>query len=217
MNDYLLFPISIIHLLNYSIIELQNKSMRWYKNMSDCAFGTTDPIYKEYHDKEWGQPLHDSRKLFELMALESQHAGLSWLTILKKREAYRKAFYNFEPEKIASMTDKDIDQLMEFPDIVHYRKKLEAIVGQAKGYLEIEKIHGSFSKFLWSYVDFQPVDLHYKTPADRITVDERAKQMSKDLKKFGFKFMGPVTMFSFLEAAGLYDAHLEDCPYKPKH
>lgn len=186
--------------------------------MTDCAFGTTDPVYIEYHDKEWGQPLHDSRKLFELMALESQHAGLSWLTILKKRPAYREAFYNFDPEKIASMTNADIDKVMEFPGIVHYRKKLEAIVSQAKGYLEIEKKHGSFSKFLWSYVNDQPIDLKYKTPADRITVDERAKQMSKDLKKYGFKFMGPMTMFSFLEAAGLYDAHLEDCPFKPsKH
>lgn len=183
--------------------------------MNECAFGTTDPLYIEYHDKEWGQPLYDSRKLFELMALESQHAGLSWLTILKKRPAYREAFYQFDPYKIAQMTEKDIDALMEFPNIVHYRKKLEAIVSQAKGYIAIEKEHGSFSDFLWSFVDYHPIDLKYKTPKDRITVDERAKKMSKALKQYGFKFMGPVTMFSFLEAAGLYDAHLIGCPFKP--
>lgn len=183
--------------------------------MNECAFNTTDPLYIEYHNKEWGQPLYDSQKLFELMALESQHAGLSWLTILKKRSAYRDAFYQFDPHKIAQMTEKDIDELMEFPNIVHYRKKLEAIVSQAKGYIQIEKEHGSFSDFLWSYVDNQPIDLRYRSSKDRITIDERAKKMSKDLKKYGFKFMGPVTMFSFLEAAGLYDAHLIGCPYKP--
>lgn len=185
--------------------------------MNACAFGTKDELYIKYHDEEWGQPLYDSQKLFELMALESQHAGLSWLTILKKRPAYREAFYNFDPKKIAQMTDADIDRLMEFPGIVHYRKKLEAIVSQAKGYLKIEQDYDSFSQFLWNYVDHQPIDLQYQTPSDRITVDDRAKKMSKDLKKYGFKFMGPVTMFSFLEAAGLYDAHLVDCPFKPNH
>ncbi len=185
--------------------------------MNECAFGTKDSVYLDYHDQVWGQPLYDSKALFKLLALESQHAGLSWLTILKKKASYEEAFYNFEPEKVASMTDEDIDKLMEFPNIVHNRKKLEAIVSQAKGYFEIEKDYGSFSDYLWSYVNQQPIDLHYQHASDRITVDERATQLSKDLKKYGFKFLGPVTVFSFLEAAGLYDAHLESCPYKPKH
>lgn len=115
------------------------------------------------------------------------------------------------------MSDKDIDRLMEFPNIVHNRKKLEAIVSQARGYLQIEKDYKSFSDFLWSYVNHQPINMGYKKPRDRKTVDDRATQLSKDLKKYGFKFLGPVTVFSFLEAAGLYDSHLEGCPVKPSH
>ena len=183
--------------------------------MNECAFSTKDPTYLDYHDNVWGQPIYDSKALFKLMALESQHAGLSWLTILKKKQSYEQAFYNFEPSKIAQMSTKDIDDLMEFPNIVHNRKKLEAIVSQAQGYFEIEKDFGSFSNFLWSYVNHQPIDLNYTTASERITVDDRAKQLSKNLKKYGFKFLGPVTVFSFLEAAGLYDAHLKGCPSKP--
>lgn len=115
--------------------------------MNECAFGTKDPVYLDYHDHVWGQPLYDSKALFKLLALESQHAGLSWLTILKKKEAYEEAFYDFEPEKVAQMTAHDIDRLMTFPNIVHHRKKLEAIVNQAQGYLKIEQAYGSFSKF----------------------------------------------------------------------
>ena len=166
--------------------------------MNECAFNTTDPIYIEYHDYYWGQPIYDSKELFKLMALESQHAGLSWLTILKKKESYEQAFYNFEPQFIAHMTEQDI-------------------VSQAKGYLKIEKDYGSFSKFLWSYVNHQPINMGYKKPRDRKKVDQRATQLSKDLKAYGFKFLGPVTVFSFLEAAGLYDSHLEGCPFKPNH
>ena len=185
--------------------------------MNECAFSTKDETYLEYHDKFWGQPLYDSKELFKLIALESQHAGLSWLTILKKKDAYEEAFYNFDPEKVAQMTSKDIDRLMEFPNIVHNRKKLEAIVSQAQGYLKIEQDYNSFSDFLWSYVNNKPIDMGYKKPSDRITVYERATKLSKDLKKYGFKFLGPVTVFSFLEAAGLYDSHLEGCPVKPSH
>lgn len=115
------------------------------------------------------------------------------------------------------MSDKDIDRLMEFPNIVHNRKKLEAIVSQARGYLQIEKDYKSFSDFLWSYVNHQPINMGYKKNRDRKTVDDKATQLSKDLKKYGFKFLGPVTVFSFLEAAGLYDSHLEGCPVKPSH
>lgn len=185
--------------------------------MNECAFGTKDPIYLDYHDHVWGQPLYDSKALFKLIALESQHAGLSWLTILKKKASYEEAFHEFEPEKVAQMTETDIDRLMEFPNIVHNRKKLEAIVSQAQGYLKIEQEYGSFSEFLWSYVDGKPIDMQYQHASERITVDERATRLSKDLKSYGFKFLGPVTTFSFLEAAGLYDAHLKDCPSKPTH
>ncbi|MFZ8102302.1 DNA-3-methyladenine glycosylase I [Staphylococcus arlettae] len=185
--------------------------------MNECAFGTKDALYSQYHDEAWGHPIYDSKKLFKLLALESQHAGLSWLTILKKKEAYEAAFYNFDPHKIAQMTNNDVDKLMTFPNIVHHRKKIEAIIGQAKGYIEIERDFSSFSDFLWSYVDNQPIDLHYKQSGDRKTVDERATELSKTLKKYGFKFLGPVTVYSFLEAAGLYNAHLENCPNNPKY
>lgn len=185
--------------------------------MNECAFGTKDPIYLDYHDHVWGQPLYDSKALFKLIALESQHAGLSWLTILKKKASYEEAFHQFEPEKIAQMSETDIDRLMEFPNIIHNRKKLEAIVSQAQGYLKIEQDYDSFSQFLWSYVDGKPIDMQYQHASERITVDERATRLSKDLKAYGFKFLGPVTTFSFLEAAGLYDAHLQNCPFKPTH
>ena len=185
--------------------------------MKECAFNTDDPVYLEYHDYFWGQPLYDSKELFKLMALESQHAGLSWLTILKKKASYEEAFYYFDPKQVSQMTKKDIDRLMKFPNIVHNRKKLEAIVSQAQGYLKIEEGYDSFSDFLWSYVDYKPIDMGYKKPRDRKNVDARATQLSKDLKKYGFKFLGPVTVFTFLEAAGLYDAHLEGCSAKPKH
>ena len=185
--------------------------------MNECAFGTKDPTYLEYHNEVWGQPLYDSLKLFKLMALESQHAGLSWLTILKKKASYEEAFYDFDPVLISKMTPDDIDRLMTFPNIVHNRKKIEAIVGQAKGYFEIEKDFGSFSDFLWSYVDHQPIDCGYTHPSDRITVDTRATELSKTLKRYGFKFLGPVTVYSFLEAAGLYNAHMQSCPNNPKH
>lgn len=186
------------------------------KFMNECAFGTKDPLYLHYHDEEWGHPIYDSLKLFKLIALESQHAGLSWLTILKKKESYEQAFYNFDPTKISKMTTEDIDRLMTFPNIVHNRKKIEAIVSQAQGYFDIEKDYGSFSDFLWSFVDYKPIDCAYVTSSDRITVDERATKLSKQLKKYGFKFLGPVTVFSFLEAAGLYNAHLQSCPNNPK-
>ncbi|MGV3041355.1 DNA-3-methyladenine glycosylase I [Staphylococcus rostri] len=180
--------------------------------MNPCAFGTTDPLYIRYHDEFWGKPLYDSQQLFELLALESQHAGLSWLTILKKKDAYREAFFNFDPYKVAQMTEEDVDHLLDFPNIIHHRQKLAAIVAQARGYIEIEREHGSFSKFLWSFVDGAPIDFQYRTPQERITVNDTAKQMSKALKQYGFKFIGPVTIFSFMEAAGLYNSHLIDCP-----
>lgn len=185
--------------------------------MNPCAFGTTDPVYLDYHDNVWGQPLYDSQQLFKLLALESQHAGLSWLTILKKKSAYEQAFFNFDPYKIAEMTEDDIEDLMSFPNIIHHRQKLQAIVSQAQGYLKIEQEYGSFSDFLWSYVDGKPIDFGYEHASERITVDDRATKLSKDLKSYGFKFIGPVTMFSFLEAAGLYDSHLKGCPAKPSH
>ena len=182
--------------------------------MNPCAFGTHDPLYIAYHDHVWGKPLYDSQALFELLALESQHAGLSWLTILKKKEDYQLAFKQFDPYKVAKMTDKDIDALMHFPNIIHHRQKLEAIVAQAQGYLAIEKSHGSFSDFLWSYVGGAPIDFKYQRIEDRITVNDTAKQLSKDLKSYGFKFIGPITTFSFMEACGMYNSHLVDCPYR---
>ncbi|KIT90245.1 DNA-3-methyladenine glycosylase, partial [Staphylococcus aureus] len=130
---------------------------------------------------------------FKLLALESQYAGLSWLTILKKKEAYEVAFFDFEQEKVAQLTAHYIDRLMTIPNIVHHRKKLEAIVNQAHGYLKIEQAFGSFSKFLWYYVNGKPTDLQYEHASDRITVDDTASQLSQDLKQYGFNFLGPVT------------------------
>lgn len=182
--------------------------------MNRCAFGTKDPDYIAYHNRVWGKPMYDSQALFELLALESQHAGLSWLTILKKKEAYQQAFYQFDPYKIAEMTESDVNALMTFPNIIHHRKKLEAIIAQAKGFIQIEQQYGSFSDFIWSYVNHTPIDFKYQTPDERITVNATARKLSHDLKQFGFKFIGPVTIFSFMEACGMYNSHLIDCPYR---
>ncbi|ARJ49960.1 DNA-3-methyladenine glycosylase I [Staphylococcus lutrae] len=182
--------------------------------MNPCAFGTTDPLYLAYHDDEWGKPIYDSQQLFQLLALESQHAGLSWLTILKKKAAYQQAFYHFDPFQIAQMTPEDIQALMTFPNIIHHRPKLEAIVAQAQGYLQIEKEHGHFSDWIWSFVDGQPIDFRYTSVDQRITVNATATRLSQKLKDYNFKFIGPVTAFSFMEAAGLYNSHLMSCPHR---
>ncbi|EEX50578.1 DNA-3-methyladenine glycosylase I [Pasteurella dagmatis] len=176
-----------------------------------CAWVGNTPIYIDYHDNEWGKPEYDSLKLFEKICLEGQQAGLSWITVLKKRENYRNAFHQFDPEKIAKMTALDVDKLMEDAGLIRHRKKLEAIITNAKAYLEMQKCGENFSDFIWAFVNHQPQindvpDLSC-VPAKTLT----SIAMSKALKKRGFVFVGETTCYAFMQSMGLVNDHLNSC------
>lgn len=176
-----------------------------------CAWVGNTPIYIDYHDNEWGKHEYDSLKLFEKICLEGQQAGLSWITVLKKRENYRNAFHQFDPEKIAKMTALDVDKLMEDAGLIRHRKKLEAIITNAKAYLEMQKCGENFSDFIWAFVNHQPQindvsDLSC-VPAKTLT----SIAMSKALKKRGFVFVGETTCYAFMQSMGLVNDHLNSC------
>ena len=181
-----------------------------------CQWAEGSQIYRDYHDNEWGKAQYDSRKLFEKICLEGQQAGLSWITILKKRENYRAAFYQFDPVRIAQMTELDIDTLMQNEGLIRHRGKLQAIVTNAKAYLVMEKSGQNFSDFIWSFVNHQPqindVPDFSVVPART----ETSKAMSKALKKLGFAFVGETTCYAFMQSMGLVDDHLNSCFCKMK-
>ncbi len=167
-----------------------------------------NPIYIEYHDHEWGVPSYDDNYLFEMFVLESFHCGLSWLLILKKREAFKTAFDDFSAEKIASYNEQKIAQLMENTGIVRNKAKILATIANAKAFLEVQKQFGSFSKYIWSFTNNKVVHVDF---ALQITKNELSDKVSKDLKKRGFKFMGSVTTYSYLEAIGIMNNHANYC------
>lgn len=175
-----------------------------------CPWAGPDPIYLDYHDTEWGVPEYDSRALWEKLILDGFQAGLSWITILKKRENFRQAFAGFEPELIASWGEDDIRRLLDDPGIIRHRGKIEATIGNARAYLEIEAKTG-FDRFLWDYVEGTPLRT---TQSDRTAIPTQSSlsvQISKDLKKAGFKFCGPTIVYAFMEATGLLNNHLTTC------
>ena len=172
------------------------------------------PIYIDYHDKEWGKPQFDSQKLFEKICLEGQQAGLSWITVLKKRAAYRAAFHQFAPAKIAQMTSQDIDRCMENAGLIRHRAKLEAIVKNAKAYLAMEKCGENFSDLVWSFVNHQPIINDVPNMAAVPAQTAASQALSRALKKRGFVFVGPTTCYAFMQSMGLVDDHLNDCPCK---
>ncbi len=165
-------------------------------------------IYMEYHDNEWGVPSYDDAHLFEMFILESFHCGLSWLLILKKREAFREAFDNFDAEKISKYNDEKTAELMENAGIVRNKAKILATIQNAKAYLEVVREMGSFSKYLWGFTDNKVV---YSNAGLEITRSELSDEVSKDLKKKGFKFMGTVTCYSYLQAVGIINDHAPNC------
>lgn len=177
-----------------------------------CPWPGTDQIYIDYHDNEWGVPLHDDRRLFEMLILEGMQAGLSWITVLRKREDFRRAFDNFDAKKIAKYTDKKIEQLMQNEKIIRNRRKITSAVGNAKAFLEIQKEFGSFDKFIWSYVDGKPIVGHFETMSDVPANTPLSDKISKDLKKRGFNFVGTTIIYSFMQAIGMVDDHLTSCP-----
>lgn len=174
------------------------------------CFGDT-PIYIDYHDNEWGRPVHDDCKLFEMLILEGVQAGLSWITVLKKREAYQKAFDGFDPYKVALYNDAKIEELMKNEGIIRNRLKINAAVNNAKLFLEIIEKYGSFDKFIWEYVDYKPIIGHWDTVEDTPVTTAVSDKISKDLKKMGFKFVGSVIIYSFMQATGMVNDHFKGC------
>ena len=179
-----------------------------------CPWVGELPIYIDYHDKEWGKPQFDSQKLFEKICLEGQQAGLSWITVLKKRAAYRVAFHQFDPTKIAQMTAQDIDRCMENTGLIRHRVKLEAIVKNANAYLAMEKCGENFSDLVWSFVNHQPIINDVPNMAAVPAQTAASQALSRALKKRGFVFVGPTTCYAFMQSMGLVDDHLNDCPCK---
>lgn len=173
-----------------------------------------NPLYVAYHDEEWGQPLHDDRALFELLCLETYQSGLSWETVLNKRQGFREVFYNYQVQRVAEMTDGELEALLENPAIIRNRAKLFATRANAQAFLQIQKTFGSFDAYLWSFVDGETIindvpDYHLAPAKTALS-----EKLSQDLKKQGFKFTGPVAVLSFLQAAGLVDDHENDCEWK---
>ncbi|MCH2417854.1 MAG: DNA-3-methyladenine glycosylase I [Candidatus Poseidoniia archaeon] len=177
-----------------------------------CPWSTFDPLYLDYHDKEWGTPNRDGRRLFEKIILEGAQAGLSWITILKKRENYRRAFDGFDPAKVAAYGDDDIERLVTDAGIIRNRAKIKSAINNAKVFVEhFGADEDAFSEFLWSFVDGEPV-VNYRERMEDITVTtEASTEMSKALKKMGFSFIGPTTCYAMMQAAGMVDDHLVSC------
>ncbi len=177
-----------------------------------CEWVNLDkPWYVEYHDKEWGRPLKDDQKLFELLCLEGAQAGLSWETILKRRENYRKAFYNFDPVKLSKLTDKQLEKILKDPGIIRNRLKVFSVRQNAQSFLKIKKDYKTFSQYVWSFVGGKPIKNKFKKLTDLPATTKDSDCLSKDLKKNGFKFVGSTICYAFMQAAGLVDDHTENC------
>ena len=181
------------------------------KTVKRCTWVSADPLYLDYHDKEWGVPIVDDHQLFEFLILEGAQAGLSWLTVLKKRENYRASFDNFVPEKIARYTPAKMAKLLLNPGIIRNRLKVQATVTNAKAYLEVIKEWGSFSAYIWHFVEGKPIHNHLKSHKQIPTQTAISDKMSKDLKKRGFKFVGSTICYAFMQAVGMVNDHTMDC------
>jgi len=176
-----------------------------------CQWAGNDPLYQKYHDEEWGVPLHNDQKLFEMLILEGAQAGLSWITILRKRENYRKAFSNFDAKKIAKYDSKKVEQLLLNDGIIRNKLKIASTIQNAKLYLELQKEFGSFDKYIWQFVDFKPVKNNWKSLKEIPPKTNESDAMSKDLKKRGFKFVGSTICYAFMQAVGMVNDHTVDC------
>lgn len=170
-----------------------------------------DPLYAEYHDKEWGRPVKDDRVLFEFLILEGAQAGLSWRTILGRREGYRKAFKNFDPKKVAKMTETDVVRLLKDESIIRNRLKILSAIKNAKAFLSIQKEFGSFYKYQMQFVGGQPIKNYFKSMKQVPAETPEAKAFSKDLKKRGMSFVGPTIMYAYMQAVGMVNDHTADC------
>jgi len=179
--------------------------------MKRCDWANSNPLETEHHDVEWGVPVHDDRLLFEMLILEGAQSGLSWATILQKRKGYLKAFDNFDANKISNYSAKKIENLLQNPDIVRNKLKINATVENAKRFLEIKNEYGSFDAFIWSFVEGKPINNAWKKLSDIPTCSQESDAMSKGLKKKGFKFIGSTTCYAYMQAVGMVNDHLVSC------
>lgn len=180
-------------------------------NKTRCSWAGELPIYQDYHDQEWGRPLHDDQRLFEMLVLEAMQAGLSWLTVLKKRAALRRAFDGFDPAKVARYDEAKIQQLLADPAIIRNRLKIRAAVTNAQAFLKVQEKYGSFDAFLWAYVDGKPIQNHREKISQIPARTPLSDRISADLKKMGFKFVGSTIMYAFMQSTGMVNDHVKDC------
>lgn len=176
-----------------------------------CEWAANSQMMSEYHDNEWGKPLHDDGKLFEFLILEGMQAGLSWSTILKKREAFRRAFANFDVNKVAAFTPEKVEELMQDSGIIRNRLKIEACINNARRFLEVVSEFGSFDRYIWDFVGQKPIINHWKKLSDLPAKTELSDKISADLKKRGFKFVGSTIIYAHLQATGMVNDHLVHC------
>jgi len=176
-----------------------------------CAWAGSDPLYLAYHDEEWGAPQHDDRRLFELLILEGAQAGLSWITILRKRENYRRAFAGFDPAAVAAFDEAAVQALLQDAGIVRNRRKIEAAIQNACAYLKVQQEYGSFDAYLWRFVGGRPIQNAWRSLAEIPVQTEEARALSKDLRARGFSFVGPTICYAFMQAVGMVNDHTVDC------
>ena len=176
-----------------------------------CEWGTSSALYIDYHDTEWGVPVHDERKLFEFLILEGAQAGLSWSTILNKRQAYLQAFDNFEPANVASFDDAKVQALLANPGIVRNRLKIQAAIQNARSFLRVQDRYGSFDTYIWQFVNGKPIQNSWKRLQEIPAKTQESDAMSKELKKLGFTFVGSTICYAFMQAVGMVNDHMVDC------
>jgi DNA-3-methyladenine glycosylase I len=176
-----------------------------------CGWCGNDPLYQAYHDQEWGVPVHDDLRLFEFLTLEGAQAGLSWITVLRRRDSYRRAFAGFDPASVAGFSPETAAQLLQDPGIIRNRLKIASTISNAQAFLKVQGEFGHFDRYLWNFVDGQPRVNHWATLAEVPAVTPQAEALSKDLKRRGFRFVGPTIIYAFMQATGMVDDHVADC------
>jgi len=192
------------------------RKSRYGEEKQRCPWAGSDPLSIVYHDREWGRPVHGDRKLFEMLILEGAQAGLSWITILKKRDNYRKAFDRFDPKKISRYTKRTVSSLLKNKGIVRNRLKIEATIGNAKAFLKVQREFGSFDRYIWQFVGGKPIINRRSSMKQVPPTSPESDAMSKDLKQRGFRFVGSTICYAFMQATGMVDDHLLGCFIKAR-
>ncbi|UCE14790.1 MAG: DNA-3-methyladenine glycosylase I [Candidatus Heimdallarchaeota archaeon] len=180
-------------------------------SVSRCEWAGSDPLMVAYHDNEWGVPVHDEEELFEFLILEGAQAGLSWSTILNRRETYRKAFAQFDIQKVASFTENDFDRLLKNPGIIRNKLKIRSAINNAQRFIAVQEEFGSFNQYFWQFVNFKPIQNQFQKLNDIPASTDLSVRISKDMKKRGFNFVGPTICYAFMQSVGMVNDHLIDC------